>query len=200
MSNPVPWSTIKSVIQTQVAHLADLSTAAVRWVDEPSGLINGTPPVVWLRISSVVAVGIEQERLEDPSPFDPTQPQKVNVCGPREFTLSIRCESITPDISDERAAANICEKLETRFLRTTARETRSGTFSIGTSRGTKFYSYIEAGRPVSVYTLDILCTTAANDVDSDSDGSFIQEALVHGDLKDTSGDTIQSVDVDANAR
>lgn len=200
MSNPIDWASIKPVIVSQIQSIADLQSGEARFVDEPAGLINGLLPVVWLRVTSVMARGIEEERVQDPSPFDSTQPQSTNVCGQREFTLSVRCESVTPDVADDRAAVNLAEKIKTRVMRTSSREARGGLFGIARRLGTSFFSYIEDGRPVSCYVVDLLCTAAANDVDTESDGSFIQEALVHGDLKGTTGSTIESVDIDANAK
>lgn len=194
----IDWANIKPTISAQVANLADLDPTKVRWVDEPSGLVNGVLPVVWLRVSSVVSNGIEEERINPPNALDP---QQVNVCGQREFTLSIRCESFTSDVADPLYSGNIAEKIKTRIMRSTAREQRNGFFGIREKLGVKWFSYIEDGRPIQTHVLDLLCTTVNNDFDTDEDaGNWIGEALISGPVKDTSGTTLGTVNDDANAK
>ncbi len=193
----IDWQTVKQKITDQVVSLSELPAASVRWVDDAGGsLVNGQFPVIWLRVSSVVAIGSEEERYQDSINVD--DDLDVNMCGQRQFTLSIRCESLVTDIADPKHSGNIIEKVKIRFWRTSSREQRAGSFTIANYLGTKWFSYIEAGRPISTYVTDLLCNTVDNDIDTaQGAGDWIKEALVSGPVKDTDDSTLGTVDVDA---
>lgn len=193
----IDWNTVKQKITDQVVSLSDLPATSVRWVDEPNGgLVNGVFPIVWLRISSIVSVGCEEERYQDSTNVD--DDLDVNMTGQRQFTLSIRCESFTADIADPRHACNIIEKVKIRFWRTSSREQRNGSFTIANYLGTKWFNYIEAGKPIYTYVCDMLCNTVDNDIDTaQGSGDWIKEALISGPVKETDGSTIETIDIDA---
>lgn len=195
----IAWATIKPIISAQVARIAELPETSVRWVDEPSGLVNGVFPIVWLRVSSVVSVGMDEERYQySGNMFDGNL---VNMTGPRQFTLSIRAESFTNDIADDRHAGNIIERIKVRIRRSSSLQERNGSFGIAEHLGTKWISYIEAGRPINAYVCDFLCNTVDNDTDTTEGASdWIREAIVDGTVKDTTGATLGTVHVDADAK
>jgi hypothetical protein len=194
----IDWATVKPAITSQMATLTGLDPSRVRWVDEPSGTLAGALPVVWMRVSSIVGTGIEYEQRED----DPGGgEQTVSVIGHRNFTLSVRIESFTPDIADQRSALNIGLALRTRLKRSTAIQARAGIFAVREVLMSKWISYVEDGRPLSTYLLDLLC--AATDVDTDTTtgaGDWVGEAVIDGAIKDGPPDsTIATVQIDAKA-
>lgn len=191
----IAWNKIKPAIQLQMSDLSGLDSSSVRWVDEPSGLVNGILPVIWLRVSSVTSVGCEEERYNDNG--DGTR----NMCGVREFTLGIRCESFTADIADDRHSGNIIERIKIRLWRSSSVDERAGLFAIRDYAATKWFSYIADGRPIQTHMLDLFCITVNNDTDiSDGADAVIEEALVSGPVKDTSGNTLGNVSLDINAK
>jgi hypothetical protein len=189
----IDWPSVKSTISSQVSTLTGLAPSLVRWVDEPSGILDGALPVIWLRISSIVNVGIDREERTN----EGTDDQIVTVIGQREFTLSIRCESFTPDIADAKHAANIVGALKTRMKRSAAVQARAGEFAVRSWLGSKWFSYIESNRPINVYTLDILCATVDVDIDDTiGSGDWIGEVKGTGTIKENDGSTITTVPVD----
>lgn len=190
----VDWATIKSTISSQIATLTKLDPRYVRWVDEPSGTLAGALPVVWLRVSSLVPVGMDYETRAD----NGTGEQTVTVVGQRDFTLSIRIESFTPDIADDRHSMNIGEALRVRLKRSTSIQARSGIFSVREILMSKWLGYIESNRPVSTYILDLLCGTVSTDVDDTTGaGDWIGEVQGSGTIKNQDGSTIDSPTFDA---
>lgn len=190
----IDWASIKSTISTQIATLTALDPSRVRWVDEPSGALAGVLPVVWLRVPSLVPVGMEYETRTD----NGTNDQTVTVVGQRDFTLSIRIESFTPDIADDRHSMNIGEALRTRLKRSTAIQARSGIFAVRQVLMAKWLGYVEARRPVSTYVLDILCGTVNVDADNTiGAGGWIGEVQGSGTIKEQDGSTIASPVIDA---
>lgn len=175
----INWALIKPTIQGQVSELSGLDINNVRWVDEPSGLVNGVLPVIWLRVSSIQSIGIDEERYDQ----NGTNDQTVTVCGQRTFTLSMRAESYTADLADPLFAGTIIENVKTRVLRSTSKFARSDAFGISNYIATKSFVYIEAGRPINTYVADFLCVCASNDIDTtENAGGFINEAIGTGTL------------------
>lgn len=190
----VDWATIKSAVASQIATLTGLDPRLVRWVDEPSGTLAGSLPVVWLRVSSLVPVGMDYETRTD----NGTGEQTVTVVGQRDFTLSIRIESFTPDIADDRHAINIGEALRVRLKRSTSIQDRSGIFAVREILMSKWISYIESNRPISAYMMDVLCGAVSTDVDDTTGaGDWIGEVQGTGTIKEQDGSTISSPTFDA---
>lgn len=188
----IDWATIKPLIKAQVSELSGVIDSAVRWVDEPSGPMDGFDLVIYLRISAVSGVGREEERYESNGAND----QTVTVVGQREFTLSIRCESFTQDITDPRHAMNVVERVKTRFHRTSAVQDRLGAFAVGTNLGNTWFSFIDAGgRPIDTYIADFRCLTSDADEDLTPDaGAWIGEVVTNGTV--TSGSDTDTIQLD----
>lgn len=190
----IDWPTIKNTISAQIATLTALDPSRIRWVDEPSGILAGALPVIWLRVSSLVPVGMEYETRTD----NGTNDQTVTVIGQRDFTLSIRIESFTPDIADDRHSMNIGEALRTRLKRSTSIQARSGIFAVRNVLMSKWLGYIESNRPVSAYVLDVLCGTVNVDTDNTiGAGGWIGEVQGTGTIKEQDGSTIATPSIDA---
>lgn len=195
----IEWSQIKPLITSQIVTLSDLPANNVRWVDEPSGPLGGVSPVVYLRIASIVDVGDDEERFDENGDDD----QTVIVCGQREFTLSVRCESFTPDIADSRSAAAVIEKIKTRWFRTSSFQERAGVFGVLDCLGVKWFNYIADKRPVSTYIADFKCITVDNDEDLSPDtGAWIGEVLINStNVNDVDGNPLPTqVSLDVNAK
>lgn len=191
----IDWATIKPAIASQISTLTGLATNRVRWIDEPSGTLAGALPVIWLRVSSVVNVGIDRELRAD----NGTGEQTVTVIGQREFTLSIRIESYTPDITDANCSLNLANAIKTRMKRSTSVFARAGEYAIRQHLSTKWLSYIESNRPVSCHIVDLLCITADYDVDTTTGaGDWIGEVQGSGTIKNQDGTTIDTPAFDAN--
>lgn len=189
----IDWSTLKTSISSQIATLTGLDPRLVKWVDEPSGNLAGASPIVWLRVSSMVPIGIDYETRSDNGAGE----QTVSVVGHRDFTLSIRIESFALDISSAAHSVNIGEALRIRLKRSTSIAARSGIFAVREVLMTKWINYVEANRPIVVYLMDLLC--GAVDVDTDDTagtGDWIGEADVTGTIKDGPPDsTIANVTI-----
>lgn len=192
----IDFATIKATVTSQIATLTALDPSRVRWVDEPSGIMAGALPVVWLRISSLVPVGMDYETRTDNGAND----QTVTVVGQRDFTLSIRIESFTPDIADDRHSMNIGEALRTRLKRSTAIQARSGVFAVREILLSKWIGYVESNRPISAYVLDVLCGTVNVDTDNTiGAGDWIGEVQGSGAVKEQDGSTISSPSFDVTS-
>lgn len=190
----IDWASVKSTIATQIATLTALDPSRVCWVDEPSGTLAGKLPVIWLRVSSIVNVGIDREERTD----NGTNDQTVTVIGQREFTLSVRIESFTPDIADPMCSANIANAIKTRMKRSTSIQSRAGQFAVRSWLGTKWLSYVENRRPISCHVVDLLCITADYDVDNTiGAGGWIGEVQGAGTIKNNDGSTIDAPAFDA---
>lgn len=191
----IDWATIKPAIASQIATLTTLASSRVRWVDEPGGTLAGTLPMIWLRVSSVVNVGIDRELRVD----NGTGEQTVTVIGQREFTLSIRVESNTPDITDAMCSLNLANAIKTRMKRSTSVLARAGQFGVRQHLGTKWFNYIENRRPISCHVVDLLCITADYDVDATTGaGDWIGEVQGTGTIKNDTGSTVDTPAFDAN--
>lgn len=190
----IDWTTIKSTISSQVATLTGLDPRNVRWNDEPSGTLAGALPIIWLRVSSLVQAGVDYETRSD----NGTGEQTITVVGQRDFTLSIRIESFTPDIADDRHAMNIGEALRVRLKRSTSVQARSGIFAVRQILMSKWLGYVESERPLSTYVLDILCGTVDVDIDDTTGaGDWISEVQGMGTVKNDTNTTIDSPSIDA---
>lgn len=189
----IDWSTLKPAIAGQIATLTGLDPRLVKWVDEPSGNLAGASPIVWLRVSSMVPVGVEYETRTDNGTGD----QTVSVVGHRDFTLSIRIESFALDLANDNHSANVGEALRIRLKRSTSIAARSGIFAIREVLMTKWISYIESQRTITAYLMDLLCAAVDVDIDdTDGAGDWIGEADITGTIKDGPPDsTIANVSI-----
>lgn len=181
----IDWVAIKGALKPLVSDLMGLPPEQIRWQDEPEGTSWVNFPTVLLRVKSIVGNGTEEERREDQGDDD----QTVNVCGQKHFTLSIRVESDTQDISDPNQAGAFGETLKTRLARTSSVERLTPIMGIADFLSTTWFDYVDkAGRQISTYVMDLLCLTVDNDPDTtDGAGSFINEAEIDGTLTDDAG-------------
>lgn len=171
----IDWINIKGVITTLIADISGLGPTGVKWQDEAEGGMWVVDPAVFLRISSVVGIGVEEERRSESLGND----QVVDLVGQRQFTLSIRAESFEQNIASPRHASTVIENIKTRLIRTSTIEQYSGIFSIRDYMDAKWFNYTNQGRQVSAYVFDLICLTVNSDIDNTlGAGSWINEVLV----------------------
>jgi len=168
----IDWQTIRTVAKSLVE---DLSGVTVRWQDEAEGTVWDNAPIIYLRVSALVGVGIPEEQYKDAVPDD----MLVNVAAQKRFTLSLRAESFDQNLADGQHAGAILETLKTRLKRTTTIERLRNIFCIQESLNSSWFNYTNQGRQVSAYTLDLLCATVDNDTeDTAGAGGYIDEVMV----------------------
>ena len=174
----IDWVRIAPLIKKQVAEFSGIDPYLVRWVDQPSGPLNGASPVIYLRIKDVREIGDDEERYDTTNVAAGTanNDQLVLVVGQRGFTLSIRCESFTADVTNPLSGANIICAIKSRFSRTSAQLERSGVYNVTDWLNTMFFAYIADGVPTNVYVADLKCVTVDVDEDLSTDaGAWIGE-------------------------
>ena len=188
----IDWPTIKSEISSLIADIGSISSKQVIWVDEAQGATWQQEPAVYLRISSVVRVGIEEERLtSSPQGLN----QTVNVCGQRQFTLSIRAESFEQNVASDNFAGNLIDRIAIRIMRSTS-IARLTSCAVSTRQPTRWFNYKSDKRQVSAYIADFIMLTVDNDIDTSADaGGWIGEAVISGTVKDAPGNVSVVVDV-----
>lgn len=194
----IDWASIKPLIRSQVARLAEITESNVRWTDETgSGPLAGAVPIVWMRVTALVGIGADEER------FTPngTDEQTVTVVGQRAFTLSLRCESFTPDVTDSRNAMSILERVKTRMWRTSFADERAGIFGVADCLAARWLAFTEANLVRPTYLCEFKCLTVDNDVDNTVDaGAWIGEVLSTGTVKEVDGTVVASPSIDVDAR
>ena len=176
----IDWVTIVPLIKKQIADFSGIDPYLVRWVDQPSGPLNGASPVIYLRIKDVREVGDDEERYDTSNVAAGTanNDQLTTIVGQRSFTLSIRCESFTADVTNPLSGANIIGTIKSRFSRTSAQAERSGVYNVTDWLNTMFFAFVADGVPVNVYNCDLKCVTVDLDDDLSVDaGAWIGETV-----------------------
>jgi hypothetical protein len=195
----IDWPNIRPLIQEQITSFAEVVLPQnVRWVDVPSGPLQGAQPVIWLRVSSISDVGIDEQLYEDtPHGNDLTS----LIGGQRTFVLSIRCEAQNADLTDPSHPANIVQRIKTRFSRQSGLDERADIFGVYDWSKAQWFDYLADNRPVAVYVLDLMCCTVDNDDDLTEDaGAWIGATTGDGIIKETDGSTVATVPLDVDAR
>jgi len=177
---PIAWNEIKPVISGQIQQSTGLDKDQVRWVDEKGANTNGLFPVIWLRITNVKATGWDEARFMPPAANAPTDDLIPILVGQRSFTLSIRCESFTPDETDPLHSKNIIETVKTRIWFDSYIEQRYGVFAINDDIAVKWFNYVEDNRQMSCAVMDLMCSTMNIEInDAPNAGAWIDEVLIN---------------------
>lgn len=191
----IDWKTIKPLLKSLVIELTQLDDKRVRWRDEPEGSTWAAEPMVYLRARGIDGFGIGEEITDEL----PDGTQEVSVCVQKSFTLSMRVESFTQDVSDPNFAGNVLERFKTRRWRTSTVERMHKLLSILTWTPTVWFDYLDNdGRQVSCYNADFVFGAADNDIDTTPGaGDVIEETIVQGTV--TSDGTPIAVNLDVKA-
>jgi hypothetical protein len=195
------WTGIKAITTTVFAQLTGLSEAQVRWADDSEGSVWTDDPHLEITMLGPRQIGQDEERRDDSADGQPSDPTTndgvVTVCGPREFTLTVACESQVQTLDDSRNAAAILSNLLTRFGRTSTVEALDPYYAISDWTDIKRVPYRDAeGRLINRYVIDLLCLAADNDVDDTlGAGGWIGEVIGTGTVTD-GGVNTQTVNFD----
>lgn len=173
----IDWDGIQTATTKLFAQLTGLPLSQVRWQDQSEGSVWTNDPHLELTMEGPRQVGQDEERRDDSLdgelPLDPennpptTNDGIITVCGPREFTLTVACESQVQNLRDKRHGAAIISNLLTRLSRTSAVEALQEFYGIIDWTDIKRIPYRDKeGRLINRYVIDLLCLTADNDVDN----------------------------------
>lgn len=193
------WAAIRTAMQQAVTEMIAVPLDHVVWKGSfnESSMLVGTRVI--LSASSIGDIGWDEERREDDS-VNPLGDQSVNRCGVRtlQWQLRVRAQNQGPD----NAARTLADQLRVRVFRPSVKAILGavGVTPAQTSATTNV-DYQAAGRLLSESSFEVLCNAVENDIDTtDGAGSWIGEALISGPVKDTTGQTLGTVNVDANAK
>lgn len=177
------WREIKDATTRLFARLCGLSHSQIRWSDESGGSTWTADPHLEITASGEWGIGDDEERVSDaPGAGADIENNVVTICGPRQFTLSVACESLTGDIGDPRSGAAVLSRLNTRLQRTTSVDELMEYYAVMDMQPIQRVPYRDKeGRLINKYILDLLCLTADNDVDRTvGAGGWIGEVIGTG--------------------
>jgi hypothetical protein len=185
----IDWVAMKPIIKSQIGKIANLPPAQVRWSDESEGSAWVADPSVYLRVKDVVGIGNDEALYSASGINIPSDQQQVTMRGIRNFTLQVRAESFTQDVTDPGFAGTVAEKIRIRLKRPSTQQVITGHFGIVRWLATNWLDYKSESRQISAYVIDILCVTADIDKDDSEDsGDWIGRVKVDSDpFKDVDG-------------
>lgn len=184
----IDWRGIKDVSKLLFGRLVGIPIAHVHWSDESEGSDWVASPHLEIEVTDEGAIGWDEERRAANGDNDVT----VVVCGPRTFTLSVACESLTADAADPECGSFVLGNLVTRLRRSTSIEQLAPHYAISDMTRPRRVPYRdEEGRLINRYVVDLLCLTADNDTDRTvGAGGWIGEVIGTGTVTISEGNTI----------
>jgi len=199
----VDWTNIKSTAAALVADLSGFGPAGVKWRDAVREPTYGYQAIVYLRVASLRQQGTDEEFYDD-APGSGTDDMAVTVVGRRGFTLSIRCESSTTDLASAQHPLVVLERLAVRLRRTSTAQRLSdlGAFAVAQVEAIQYAPYVEQGKHVECYVLDVQCNAFDVDVDDTLDaGGFVDEVkLGPASVKESAdGSALGSISLDVDS-
>lgn len=194
----INWPVIKSTAKALVADLTKLGPERVRWRDEAEGSTWTKDASIYLAVRDIRDLDYGQELRSNATDTDGNvidTDQDVTIAVQKAFTLSVRCESFSQDLSDKRHAGAILDAFSTRLCRSSTIERLRGIFAIADSTPPLWIGYVDNDRQVSVYQMDLFCLTVDNDIDDTvGAGSYIDEIEIEGTIVD--GANQRTIDLD----
>jgi hypothetical protein len=188
------WPLMRNTLVAAISGITGVPSQFVVWkgsFEEANAVVDTK---ITLSANSINSIGGDEERL---SIVEDRTPQRLNVCGQRQWTLTVQIEAQNQEIMTARLLADL---VRVRIGRTTTRVfLNTGGMSIADMLATGHKDYLAGGRQVSWAFLDVLLNCVENDVNTDlGAGNWIEEVLVESDtINDVNGDPLPSqIDLD----
>lgn len=173
----LPKAALLSLIST-------LSGVQAFWRTDKTPAVPGTGPAlerarVWLRVNSYVTNGIDEERAIYNAT---TQANDRIVVGQRQFTLSLRAESVDANLE----AYDLCERIRFRLRSLTARAIFApANLSLRDVQPMSVLETIAAGRVMRVAVMDVRWNLVVFADPNDGGGGIIETVNSGGFIPST---------------